>query len=346
MALSDNLAIPGNAFNTAEDRTELMLKVFGNEVLDAFLTTTVAKGTTMSRRIEAGKSVQFPLIGDHTAKFHTPGESLITGSYDGVINHDESVVVIDKLLASHSFIDDLEEAMLHYDIRAPYARQMGNAIARQHDELVFASAARACGLADSGEEFEAASGVDGNGPARVQIATIASGSLANITPALLLDAIRDMAAAFDKRNVPAEGRTLILRPEEYYVLASEDSNLISRDFTTANANGIDTGRVLRAYGFDLKMSNVWGNTLANQNYSTVTAGTPRNDTYTGNYSGFVALAYGQEGVGTAYLKDMATETEYITERQGSLLVAKQAFGCAVLRQSAIGVITSTDIAEL
>jgi hypothetical protein len=334
---SGNLGQPGIELGNA-DRTELFLKVFGGEVMDAYLTNTVAKSRTLVRRIQNGKSAQFPLIAEHTAVFHTPGESLIENSnYDGQVDHRERVVIVDQLLVSHSFVDELEEMMNHYDIRAPYARQFGNAIARQHDELVFASVASA--VREKATTYQSSGGFD-KVPVSGDLQT-ATSAIATLTVANLLTAIRDLAIGFDKNNVPKAGRTLILRPEEYYLLLT-DTSIMSRDYTTRNYDGLATGVINDVYGFEVVMSNVWGDDVANTNYTAPTAGAGRSVANTGDFSGMFGIAFCTEAVGTVMLRDLQVESEYLVERQGNLLVAKQAFGADVIRSECCGALVAND----
>ena len=329
------------------DRVGLFLKVFGGEVMDAYLTNTLAKDKTLIRRIQSGKSAQFPLIAEHTANFHTPGQSLIEeNAYDGQVDHRERVVAVDQLLVSHSFIDELEELMNHYDLRAPYARQFGNALARAHDELVFAKVAEA--TYKKATDYKASGGFDKT-PVSASIG-VTKANVTAVTVDNMLDAIRNLALGFDKNNVPKEGRCLVLRPEEYYLLmdagATAGSPVVNSDFAIANAGGLETGRVARVYGFEVYMSNVWGDSVANQatyqvdtNLGTAGRGGAFDNVST---SGMIGIGFSRESVGTVMLRDVTVENEYLVERQGNLLVAKQAIGCDIIRSEACGALVATD----
>ena len=105
------------------------LKVFAGEVLTTFDETNLMKPLHMTRTISSGKSATFPVVGTAAAEYHVPGAEI-----PGVAQkHAEQVVIIDGLLISHVFISNLDEAMNHYDVRGPYAHNLGQALANRFD---------------------------------------------------------------------------------------------------------------------------------------------------------------------------------------------------------------------
>ena len=66
--------LAGGAFATDN---ALFLKVFANEVLNAFEESNVMKELHTVRTISSGKSAQFPVTGIATAKYHTPGAGCV-----------------------------------------------------------------------------------------------------------------------------------------------------------------------------------------------------------------------------------------------------------------------------
>ena len=59
-----------------------------------------------------------------------------------------------------------------------------------------------------------------------------------------------------------------------------------------------------------------------------------NNTYDGTFTHTKGLVFQRGAVGTVKLKDLAVESEYQVERQGTLLVGKYAMGHGILRPEA------------
>ena len=74
---------------------ELFLKVFSGEVLTTFEETNLMMGLHRVRTITSGKTAQFPVTGVASAKYHTPGESVLVdnAAYLSSINHGEKTSV-------------------------------------------------------------------------------------------------------------------------------------------------------------------------------------------------------------------------------------------------------------
>ena len=126
---------------TTDQQRALFLKVFSGEVIMSFESSTVVLDKHSVRTIASGKSAQFPVIGRMPdAEYHTPGAEILGQE----IKQNEKVLTIDKLLISHVFIADIDEAMSHFEVRSKYSMRMGNKLAQTFDnhvmrELILAS---------------------------------------------------------------------------------------------------------------------------------------------------------------------------------------------------------------
>ena len=111
------------ASNLGADKDALFLKVFSGEVLQVFEENNALLPLVRQRTISSGKSAQFPVTGVATAKYHTPGESIMgsgtdtSSPADGVLDsskyltqmkHTERVISIDGMLVSSAFIGDID----------------------------------------------------------------------------------------------------------------------------------------------------------------------------------------------------------------------------------------------
>ena len=290
----------------------LFLKVFSGEVMSTFNAQTVMKEKCRIRSIQNGKSAQFPAIGKTVAEYHTPGAEILGNN----VEHDEKVITIDDLLISNTFISNIDEAKNHYDVRAEYSKQMGQALAQTYDRNLLSMAIKA-----ARDPSGLGAGVAGQGSA-------ASESIgATPTTAQIVSAIYDAAATLDTRNVPEAERFVIVSPSVYYALVQDDK-LINRDF---GANGsYSDGSVLNVAG----MTIIKSNNLA-VDHTTASAYPDFSSKYAVAATDTKALVIQRQALGTVQLMDMATEMEYDIRRQGTLAVSKMAVGHGVLRPECI-----------
>ncbi|MBK1871569.1 hypothetical protein [Taklimakanibacter albus] len=132
-AYTDSRSQPGKKGQSGTDDRELFLTEFGQMVLEAWAETNDFESHTYTRTIQRGKADSFPIIGrKRDATEHTPGE-LITG---GTVEHNEKIISLDKMLVDSAFVAEVDELMAHYDIQAPYARQLGESLSTTFDKRV------------------------------------------------------------------------------------------------------------------------------------------------------------------------------------------------------------------
>lgn len=322
------------AINGASDKDALFLKVFANEILTTFDEFNVMKDLHTIRTISSGKSAQFPVTGTASAKYHTPGESIIDGanSYLSDIKHSERVITIDDVLVSSTFIANIDELKNHYDVRSIYAKELGKALAKRFDIATMKTLA---------------------GGAR-QVATITGGSAgfslntgnALDTAAEIIAALFDTAKGLDERDVPDDGsRFAILTPTQYYLLVSSDNIAVNRD--VGGVGSTSTGKVPMVAGIKLYKSNHLtaiavadaaqdqdDDNANNEVHDANSDGTLDGDGYNADLSDTGFLAGHPSGIGTVKLLDLATESDYSVAHQGTLFVAKYAMGHNVLRPEA------------
>jgi hypothetical protein len=295
--------------NTAGDVKALFLKVFAGEVLTAFEESNVTGGRFMERSIASGKSAQFPILGKISAAYHTPGGEILGSS----VPHNEIVVTIDDLLISTAFLANIDEAMNHYDVRAPYSTEIGRALAYAKDKQLLQLAILAA---------RGAAPVTGEpGGGSVTSATLVS----DTTGEALVAALFAAAQKLDENNVSEDGRCAYLSPSAYYRLA-QNTKIMNKDWGGAGAYA--DGTVLRVAGIEIVKTNhaPFGATIAG---GTVEAGT--GNKYAGTFTNTVGVVASKEAVGTVKLMDLAMESEYDIRRQGTLMVAKYAMGHGVIR---------------
>lgn len=289
--------------NAAGADDALFLKQFGGEILTEFEEANVFKSRHFVRQIRNGKTAQFPMIGTVTSSYHTPG-NFIDGQ---AVNHAEMTISVDGLIVAPVFVDKLDELMNHYDVRGPYATEMGRELARQYDENV----ARTMVLA-----ARASSSLTGrDGGSRLSNASMATSSTA------IASALFSAAQLLDEKNVASADRNAFFRPAHYYLLA-QDTNLINKDWGGSGA--IASGSFESLAGITIVKSNHVPNANDSANSALKTK-------YRADYSTTVGIVSNKWAVGTVQLQDIALESEWEIRRQGTFMVAKMAVGHGILR---------------
>ena len=298
----------------------LFLKVFSGEVMTAFAEGTVTDGRVVVRNIAHGKSAQFPIMGKTTAAYHTPGAEIVGLALPA----NEQVITIDDLLISSLFLSNIDEAKNHYDVRGPYAQEIGNALAYAHDRQLLALGLLAARGA-SPVSGEAAGG-----------SILDAAMLSDTTGAKLIAALFAAAQKMDEKFIPADGRTAYLSPAAFYLIA-QNTNVINSLYGAGGS--LASASVPQIAGIELVKTNhgPFGLTIAadgSANAGGGGLGGSAANKYAGVFTGSVGLVMHKAAIGTVKLMDLAMESQYDIRRQGTLMVAKYAMGHGVLRPSA------------
>ena len=309
-------AAAGSYSTTFATQKEMFLKLFAGEILTAFEEQNVMLPVTTVRTINSGKTAQFPALGRTTASYHTPGAEILGGN----VKTNEITINIDDLLISSVFIDSLEETMNHFDVRGPYAQEIGAALAKRMDENLLR-------LVDIGAQNQTptVTGLE----AGIEIDT---GSDALTDGDNVAKYIFQAAQKFDENHVPQENRYAVMPPSMFYALI-QSAKAVNRDYSPNPTGSYQGGMVLEVAGINVLKSNH----LTTSNYTAVDG---ENNSYVdanntannpGNFESTQFLAFHSSAVGTVKLKDISIEAEYDMRRRGTLMVAKCAVGHGVLR---------------
>ena len=355
--IASRAGIDQNVANSPVD--QLFLKVFSGEILTAFETATVMKELHTVRTISSGKSASFPVTGIADSAYHTVGQSILEttsgsgntekSSYLSDIAKTEKQIFIDDMLLSSTFLANVDELKNHYDIRSIYAAELGKALAKRFDIATM-------------KTLYAATGADANLTGQAAGKRITGADL-NSTQEII-DALFAVATKLDDNDAPSEGRFAIVAPKTYYQLLTSDNNAIANIAVSSeygNGGNVATATLPMVASIRLVKSNHLKDIAELGDLSSAPAttadseGAIKNDVAgdngVGYNSDFSALkdievsnnvevagseSYGilagtKEAIGTVKLLDLATESEYQIERQGTLFVAKYMMGHGVLR---------------
>lgn len=304
--------------NSAGDASALFYKIFTGEVLTAFENDAMFLDKHNIRTIQNGKSAAFAMLGQTTAAYHTPGTQLLGDA----IKANEKVITIDGLLVAKTSIANIDEAMANYDVRSPYSKEMGIALAQAFDKNVVQEGilgARASNLITGGNSGTVITS------AKCKLTSGDLGTAGTATTlaekaAAIRDALFQAATQMDIKNAP-KNRYFAVRPAEFYALF-QDTTIINSLY--GNGGNIATGELPQIAGIKIVVSN-------NVPYTDLSGAT-----YHGvNAAKTVGLVWTPEAIGTVKLMDLAMDSEFLIEYQTTLMVAKYAMGHGWLRCDAL-----------
>ena len=302
------------------------LTQFAGEVLTAYRRTSVTLGRHMERTIKNGKSAEFPVMGRKVAQYLFPGKSL-----DDLRKAEQQTSVkigIDGLLTSDCLITDLDDAMIHYDLRGEYSYQIGEALAMARDGGLLAEIAKIV-VAD-------AELLPGLGKGAIVTETVTGGMTAETEELgkALIRMLLKCKTAMSNNYVPAQGRVCYMKPVGVNALTAS-MVAINKDFGAVAT--ITEANVLRACGFDI----IECPHLTVGGVTTTDNGTPdgliqgTGHIFPATYKDkCIFLVAHKSTVGTLTLKSFALEHARRAEYQADQIIGKYAMGHGGLRPEA------------
>lgn len=358
MAIQTNVSRLGQN-QLAGDADFLFLKVFSGEIIASFEEANVMMPLHRVRTISSGKSAQFPVAGVASAQYHTPGESLLsTGNTTGYGNttsasntaanmtvafdggsskygtkfaHSEKTILIDDVLVASTFVADIDEMKNHYDVRSIYSTEIGRALAYTADKNLIRTVI--AGARRTTDRF------GGSNASYLGAQIDISDQPTDVASEELISALFEAAQKMDEKNVPMDGRYAVLTPANYYKLVNGDGSKIAINKDYGGNGSIAKGQIVEIAGIRVFKSNHIPQTNETAANIHSDAGV-KNDVFGSNGVGYgqanfsttQGIVFQTEGVGTVKLMDLSVESDYITERLGTLMLAKYAMGHDVLRE--------------
>jgi hypothetical protein len=318
--------------NKQGDSRALFQKLYSGEVLTTFHEANIALGLTRSRTIKNGKSVAFPLIGQNTAKYHTPGQLIDTNK----IGHSERIVTIDDVAISTVFIADIDDAMRHYEVRSQYSTESGQSLADLVDRNIFRMVAKAAAITDATAAQAAGLNPLPEEKYTANITLAAAGD--ENDGAKLVDAIFKARTQFRLANV-REKPVVVLPPEQYEALVNVN-DVTKVTWMNKDVGGVGSmgeGVIPRVAGLDIYESMNLPNTDESaglndpEPLADTSVGSGNQAKYRGNYSNLVGLVFSPSAVATLKLMDITTQHVPEPLRLGHNILSKMAVGHNILR---------------
>ena len=268
------------------------VQLFDAEVKQAYQGARSLAGVVRERSGVEGNQVKFPKIGKGTATVRVPQSDVtpLNVSYSQI-----TATMSDFIAAEYS--DIFNQQKVNFDERRELVQVVGNAIGRRMDQLII-------------DALDAASSPS-------TVATTVGGAGTNMNLAKLLAAKK----ALDTKNVPAEGRCMIIHANGLSALLDE-TELTSSDFATVKA--LSTGEIDTFLGFKFI-------TLGDRDEG----GLPLPSTRT-------CFAFHRDAVGMGIGMNQRSEINYVPEKTSFLVSSMFSAGAVAIDDDGIVKISATE----
>lgn len=268
------------------------VQLFDAEVKQAYQASRLLAGVCRERMNVEGNQVKFPKIGKGTATVRVPQTDVtpLNVTYSQV-----TATMSDYIAAEYS--DIFHQAKVNFDERRELVQVVGNAIGRRMDQLII-------------DALNAASSPS-------TVATSVGGAGTNLNLAKLLAAKK----ALDAKNVPAEGRVMLIHANGLSALLDE-TELTSSDFATVKA--LAQGSISDFLGFQFIM-------MGDRDEG----GLPLPSTRT-------SFAFHRDAVGLGVSMAQKTEINYVPEKTSFLVSSMFSAGAIAIDDEGIVKISSTE----
>ena len=268
------------------------VQLFDAEVKQAYQASRALAGVVRERNNVEGNQVKFPKIGKGTATVRVPQTDVtpLNVSYSQV-----TATMSDYIAAEYS--DIFHQAKVNFDERRELVQVVGNAIGRRMDQLVI-------------DALNSAS-------APSTVGTDIGGVGTNLNLAKLLAAKKSL----DAKNVPAEGRCMVIHANGLAALLDE-TELTSSDFATVKA--LSMGEIDTFLGFKFIM-------LGDRDEG----GLPLPSTRS-------SFAFHRDAVGMGVSMNQKSEINYVPEKTSFLVSSMFSAGAIAIDDEGIVKISSTE----
>lgn len=329
---------------------DLYLAIFGGEVLKRYNEFLNITDKCKRRDIRTGNTARFPRLGGMTAERHAVGTKLLGLDAEQT---EVTITLDERPLVSHFRLDDIDQAMSHFEVRSEYAMQAAQALAEAQDQyslrlLLNASRETPTTVYGGGGSNFPGGGIDGNGLAAINAGMWADGvDPTNDNIADFLGLLDDISIRFDQLRVLKPSRWCAVDTQSFHAIRAwgfparagtpdfADHPVFSGDGRhgpTATQSILmpgDTFASTVAYnGFVIFPSNIATGVFG------VDLSTDDEVKYQGDFTQTRAMAWQEEAVGIAVKMDINSEAERDISRQDHLFVAKMLSGGGTIRPEA------------
>jgi hypothetical protein len=266
--------------------------LFDSEVKQAYQAESVLRGTMRTRTGVAGNTVKFPTIGKGVATLRVPQTDVtpLNVTYGQV-----TATMEDYIAAEYS--DIFQQSHINFDERSELVQVVSKSIARRMDQIMI-------------DALNAATGT-------TAVATSIGGAATNMN----IEKLRATAKAMNEKNVPSEGRNLLMHASQLDSLLGE-TEITSHDFASVKA--LVQGEINTFMGFNIL-------TVGDRDEG----GIPKPSTRT-------CFAWHKDAMGYAESMAQKTEVNYIPEKTSFLVSSMFSAGSVSIDGAGIVKISCTE----
>jgi hypothetical protein len=336
MSTSNQIRFLQNTANSVPTPTDLLLPVFGGEVLTAFEEYNQFLDKVNYKTITSGNTMKFPATWKIGSEYHEAGTELLGLDMS---TKEYTITLDDRPLVSHFEVDDIDTALAHFDVRNEIASECGRELARQLDRkiaILLLNAART--TADSGTNPFPIGGNELGATVGPQADFDESNWGLEQNAAQLIEYIGNVCQKMDENDVPVNDRCCVVNVPLYYALRKlglpyysggvvnlDTQALWGRSDTSASGPSIQDGQ-----GYQ-KPIDVMGVPVYASNHipaSDITTGPSK---YQGDFSKTGGVIFQKQAIAVLQLMGISTEKFRDVRRQSDFMLAKMMTGGGTLR---------------
>ena len=267
--------------------------LFDSEVKQAYQAESLLRGTMRTRSGVAGNTVKFPTIGKGVATLRVPQTDVtpLNVTYGQV-----TATMEDYIAAEYS--DIFQQSHINFDERSELVQVVSKSIARRMDQIMI-------------DALNAATGTS------TVATTVGPGGNTDMN----IEKLRATAKALNEKNVPSEGRYLLMHATQLDSLLGEQE-ITSQDFAAVKA--LVQGEINTFMGFNIL-------TMGDRDEG----GIPKPSTRT-------CFAWHQDSMGYAESMSQKTEVNYVPEKTSFLVSSMFSAGSVAIDGEGIVKISCTE----
>jgi hypothetical protein len=275
----------------AQNVTTAFVDLFDSEVKQAYQAESLLRGTMRTRTGVAGNTVKFPKIGKGVATIRVPQTDVtpLNVTYAQV-----TATMSDYIAAEYS--DIFQQSHINFDERSELVQVVSKSIARRMDQLCIDAMV---------------------GNAGTTIATTIGGAGTNMN----IEKLRATAKAMNVKNVPSEGRYLLMHASQLDALLGE-AEITSQDFASVKA--LVRGEINSFMGFNIL-------TMGDRDEG----GIPKPSTRS-------CFAWHKDSMGYAESMSQKTEVNYVPEKTSFLVSSMFSAGSVTIDAEGLVQVTCTE----
>lgn len=316
MTIETSQSRSGQNNGTGDDRA-LFEKRMETDILRFFQATCIGKALVMNKTIPHGKSAAFPVVGNASAEYHSPG-ALLEGN---TIKATEREITIDAMMTAFAYIPDIDDAMVHYDANSAYNESIGRALAKRYDQDLFRMVAKAALIEDATDAQNAGLLAFDDDLYTTSVEFDAAGDEKD--GGKIFIKISEAIAQWKEKDVVGDPN-IVLPPISYYALLNNPANT---GLTWVNDEFAQSGKVPLILGHRVHMSPHVPQVDDSSNTDIAAK-------YRGDFSNIAGLVFAKEAVGALELLGLSMRSDYVPTRLSTLVVGKMAVGFGILNHSA------------